>query len=94
VNTKFLKNNADLIKYLLKQLCKTSRKLSKHAEKVKIIAGHFELDPKDVKDWIKHTRWTMKWDLKKKRINKPLKILKRLNLIDDKLKYRDVVFKL
>ena len=89
-----LKDKKEAVYKLIKQVFKVSKKLLKNPQCASIIAQYYQLDQKDVEDWLASVRWTTKFNLKKKNLKKAIKILAGLNLIKSDLKYKHLVRKI
>lgn len=88
-----LKEKQAAVYKLIKQVFKVSKKLDKNPQRASLIAEYYQLDKKDVEDWLASIRWTTKFNLNKKNLKKAIKILAGLNLVNADLKYRQLIWK-
>ena len=88
-----LKEKQNSVYRLIRQVFKTSKKLYKNPECAAMIAKHYQLDQKDVENWLSSVRWTTEFNLDKKNLKKAVKTLAGLNLINSGLKYKQLIWK-
>lgn len=93
VTEKALKEKETAVYRIIKQVFKTGKKLYENPHRATLIANHYQLNEKDVEDWLSSIRWTTKFNLDKKHLKKAIKTLASLDLIQDSLKYKQLIWK-
>ena len=93
VTEKALKEKPTAVYKIIKAVFKVSKKLYKNPQRAALIASYYQLNEKDVEDWLSSIRWTTKFNLDKKNLKKAIKTLASLNLIQDNLKYKQLIWK-
>ena len=77
----------------LKQAFKMGKKLYRRSGRTTLIAKKYGLKEKDVAIWLGTVKWAEKINRQKKMLKSAMKTLKKLDLIDQKLSYKQVIFK-
>lgn len=88
-----LKAKKKLVFKTLKSVFKACENLDMNPDRISIIANYYQLSETDVAAWIKDIKWVKKINLDKKPLKKAIRTLVGLNLINEQLKYKHLVYK-
>ena len=93
VRDEFIENEQDILRTILEIINNTTKDFKNIPQIDKTIANRYDQKLEDVQEWLSLTEWSQK-NISNKMVKKVQKQLKKLDIIDKKLDFKDLVFEL